>query len=269
MHDRPKLQVTRDYSLFETHEHNREQHSDPVLLDSMKRYGFMPSSPLHCVRTDAGKLKIIRGHHRFDCAKRLGLAVWYIVDSSNTDLFALEAGRQGWSLADFTYAHAQAGNAACARVLEFKARHGLPLGAAASLVGGESAGSANKMRAIKHGTFRVAVDQSHASAVVAITDRCRDMGMAWATSSCFVAAVSKALRVPEFKVDVFLHRLNLHGHALMRRRTTVDGCLEEIETLYNYAARDRRLPLVFRAKEVSKQRQETFGKTPDGGEDIA
>lgn len=259
-HDKPKLQFSRDYNLFETHEHNRRQHEDAVLLASMKKFGFMPSSPVQCVRTDGGKLKIIRGHHRFDCAKRLGIGLWYVVDSSNTDLFSLEAGRQAWSVDDFTFARAAAGNEDCAMVLDFQARHKLPLGAAASLIGGESAGSSNKIRQIKDGTFKAAKDQSHALAVVAITDRCRELGVPWATSSCFVGAVSAALRVPEFQPAVFLHRLGLYV-GLMKRRTTQDGCLEEIETIYNHGAKDRRMPLVFRAKEIGKERHRTFGKS--------
>ncbi len=259
MHDKPKLQITKDYSLFETHEHNRRQHEDAVLLASMTQYGFMPSGAIQCARADRGKLKIIRGHHRFDCAKRLGLGVWYIVDESNVDLFALEAGKQGWSVEDFTFAHAAAGNEDCVMVLDFQRRHRLPLGAAASLIGGESAGSSNKVRAIKNGTFRAARDQSHALAVVAITDRCLDLGLKWATASCFVAAVSAALRVPEFQPNTFLHRLGLRGAAIMRRRTTKDGCLEELEAVYNYGAKDTRLALAFRAREVGRERQKQFG----------
>lgn len=252
-HEKPALKFTRDYSLFDTHEHNRRQHEDLVLLESMKRYGFMPSSPLQVVRVGS-RLKIIRGHHRFDCAKRLGVGVWYVVDPSNVDLFSLEATRQKWSVEDFTYARAQAGDEDCSMVMEFMTQHKLPIGAAASLVGGESASSNNKTHQLKNGNFKAAEDQSHALQVVAITDRCRAAGMAWASSGAFVAAVSTALRVPEFNASVFLHRLSLHGPQIMVRRSTKAGCLEEIEKLYNYAARERRLPLVYRAAEVMRAR---------------
>ena len=88
-HEAPKLKVTRDYDFFEMHNLNRPLHDDPLLLASMKKYGFMPSQPLQCVRNGGTKLKVIRGHHRLNYAKQLGLPVWYIVDDSNTDIFEL------------------------------------------------------------------------------------------------------------------------------------------------------------------------------------
>lgn len=262
MHEKPKLQCTRDYSIFEVHELNRPQHEDPRLLASMKKHGFMPSSPIQCVRNGKGKLKVIRGHHRLDYAKQLGLPVWYVIDDANVDLFDLEGVKQAWSVKDFAYARASAGDANCAKALAFQKQHGLTLGAAVSLVGGESAGSGNKIRSIKDGTFKSTPDMAHANAVVAITDHCREKAIEFATASAFVAAVSLTLRVPEFDRDVFLHRVTINGQQ-MTKRSTVNAYLEEIEGLYNYQARGRRIPLAFRAREVSKSRQIDFGRTPD------
>jgi hypothetical protein len=258
MHEKPKLQYSRDLSLFEAHEHNREQHEDKVLMASMQRVGFMPSSPLQCVRNGSGKLKVIRGHHRLDIAKRLGIGVWYIVDDSNTDLHQLEGVQQGWSVRNFCTSRASAGDPHCAAILAFQRAHGLTLGSAAALVGGESAGSDNKIRAIKTGAFKASLDQSHANAVVAVTDRCRELEIEFATSTAFVSAVSLALRVPEFDGARFNHRVALNP-ALMQKRSTVEGCLREIEALYNYGAKEKRLPLAFRAREIARTRQIDFG----------
>jgi hypothetical protein len=255
----PKLQTTRDYDLFELTEYNRSFHSDAVLEESMRKYGFMPSSPIQCVRSSNGKLRIIRGHHRFKKAKELGLQIWYIIDESNKDIFTLEACKAGWSVGDFAYARANAGHQDYIKLLEFQKAHHLTLGAAASLVGGESAGSKNKIRTVKKGSFH-AGDMKHAKAVVRITDRCRELEIRFATSTAFINAVSMALRIPDFDSDLFIHRLELNGSQL-RKRGTSSEYLEEIESLYNYGARKTRLPVAFRAKELSRQRQESFGKT--------
>lgn len=257
MHEKPRLQCTRDYGMFETHEFNRPLHEDPRLLESMQRVGFMPSSPIQCRRNGSDHLKVIRGHHRLDCAKRLKLPVWYVVDDSNVDLFSLEGCKQAWSVGDFAHARATSGDASCAKMLDFQKQHGLTLGAAASLVGGQSAGSGNKVKEIKAGTFKAAADMTHAQSVVGITDHCRAKRVPFATSSAFVQAVSSALRVPEFDAALFRHRVSLYP-ALMQKRTTVGECLAEIEALYNYGAVSKRLPLTFRAREVGKQRQATF-----------
>ncbi len=131
---KPKLEKTYNYDLFEPHEFSRPLHEDKVLLGSMQKYGFLPSCPIHCVQSDNGKLKVIRGQHRLHYARRLGLPVYYVIDDSNPDIFYLEAVRQKWSLTDFAEARANAGDKNYIKLLAFKKKHGLPLGAAARLL---------------------------------------------------------------------------------------------------------------------------------------
>jgi hypothetical protein len=64
--------------------------------------------------------------------------------------------------------------------------------------------------------------------------------------------------VPEFDLDLFIHKLTLNG-SQMRKRGTLNEYLEEIEALYNYGSSRKRIPVAFRAREISKQRQKTFG----------
>jgi len=258
-----KLECTTNYDLFEMHEFNRPLHDDPVLLESMKTHGFMPSSPIQCVRNGKGKLRVIRGHHRLHYAKRLKLPVYYVVDETNNDIFDLEGSTtQRWTVKDFAIARSKAGNIDCSKVLEFQKKHGINLGAAASLVGGESAGSGNKTKQIKAGTFKI-TDMKYANAVVDVTDFCRECGIAFATSSAFVKAVSKVLRIPEFNVNLFLHRIKTNP-ALIRKCSQSEAYLDEIEAIYNYGAKKNRFPVKYRAIEISRKRQETFGgKNPD------
>lgn len=254
----PKLQVTKDYDLFELHPFNRLLHKDRVLRESMRKHGFMPSSPIHVIKNSNGKLKIIRGHHRFANGKELGLQIWYIIDETNKDIFDLEGGKSKWSISDFAYARASGGDENCLKVIEFMKKHNLPLGAAASLIGGESAGSGNKAKQIRTGTFHIG-DLRHANQVVLITDRCRELKIPFATSSAFVVAVSFVLRVKEFNLNLFIHKLNLNG-SQMRKRGTVKEYLEEIDALYNYGSSKSRIPLAFKATQVARQRHLTFGR---------
>jgi hypothetical protein len=260
-----KLECTTNYGLFEMHECNRPLHEDPILLESMKEHGFMPSSPIQCKRNGNGKLKVLRGHHRLHYAKRLKLPVYFVIDETNTDITGLEAStRQQWNGLDFAIARSKAGDKDCSALLEFQKKHSLTLGAAASLVGGESAGSSNKIRLVKAGAFKVG-DMKHANDVVAITDICREAGLSFATSTAFVKAISMVLRIPEFDSKLFCHRVRLYA-ANVRKRGKVDEYLDEIEALYNYGARGKRLPVRFRAEELSRDRQLSFGgrQTPKG-----
>lgn len=253
------LRKTCNYDLFEMNDLNRKIIAKPLLLASMQQFGFMKSSPLQVVESENGKLQIIRGHHRFHYAKRLNLPVWYVIDDSNTDIHFLERdSRQSWSAQDFADSHEARGDEDYIILMDFKRKHGLTLGAAASLVGGESASSHNKIMAIKEGKFKRG-DMTHANQVAKIIDYCRELGVPFATQATFVEALSAALRIPEFDIDVLCHRLKLHS-GNMNHRGRKDEYLDEIEAIYNYMAKDKRMPVKFRALEVGKQRRATFGK---------
>jgi len=258
---KPKLESTTDYGMFEMHPCNRPLAEKPELEQSMKTHGFMPSGAIHVRKNGSGKFKVIRGHHRLHCAKRLKLPVFYIVDETEVDIFDLEGdSRVAWNMPDFTAARAAAGDKACAQLLEFQRKHHLPIGAAASLIAGESASSHNAQRLVKQGKFK-AGDQAHANAVVRITDALRDAGLEFASSWLFVQAMSRALRVPEFDGEAFLAKARLYPMNL-HRRASAGEYIDEIEALYNYGAKSprSRIPLAFRVKEVGMKRQRTFGK---------
>lgn len=245
---------TKDYSMFEMHHYNRPLDNKPLLEKSMREHGFMPSSPIQCVRNDSGNLMIVRGHHRFNIAKQLGLPVYYVIDDSNVDIFALEGSSgQGWTSKDFMVARSRAGEADYVKLADFMAAHSLTLGAASSLVGGQSAESANKIATLKDGSFKVG-NMDHANAVVAITDLCRALSIEFATSTGFVGAVSAALRIPEINVEQLRRRITTH-HKELARRSRRDDYLEELEAVYNYMARGPKLPLKMRAIEVMLIRQ--------------
>lgn len=254
-----KLKKTKCYDLFEYHSCNRELHDNPVLEASMRKHGFLASSAIHVARskTSPGKLTVIRGHHRLHYAMMLGLEVYYIEDE-DVDIFELESHPQNWNLEDFLAARARAGDKDCLTALEFANKHGLSIGSAVSLVGGQSAGSGNKGRDVKRGAFK-AGDMRHANEVVQVTDLCHDLQIEFARATAFVSAVSMMLRVPEFDVDTFCHRIRLHP-VHMRKRGRVDEYLIEIEELYNYGARGKRAPLKHRAEEVSRERQRSQGR---------
>lgn len=267
MKPKPTLYSTRDYDLFEMGARNREINEKPLLLASMKEHGFMPSSAIHCVRTEAGKLRIVRGHHRFHYAKRLGLEVYYILDDSNTDIYALEGDSSShWSLRDFIVSRARAGNEEYQAVLDFQEEHGLTLGMAITLMGGDSKKTGH--RRVKDGSFEVSEDLRLARAVVDVTDHFKSCGVSFATQAAFVGAVQLALRVPECDPNILKRRAS-QWPAEVRAATSTDGYLKELDALYNRGAKAKnRLPLAFRAKEVARIRRQTFGRS-DGPVPIA
>lgn len=255
---KPALRVTKDYSLFEYHPHNRDVSRTKILEQSMAAYGFDDGLPIRCIRNGQGKLRITHGHHRFDVACSMGLPIWYIVASRHIPLFESEASAHSWSVRDFTVARAKAGESPAEEVLIFHERTGIPLNVAISLVGGEGAGSHNKMPQMKNGNFQVG-DMHHANAVAEVVQHCKDCEISFATNSRFVGALSKCLFVPEFDAELFMHKVSTHRE-LMEPRRGLDDYLDLIELVYNRHGQYK-MPLAFRAREVSTQRQGSFGKS--------
>lgn len=251
----PQVMSTKNYDRFEMHRCNRPIHKNDPVEASMRRVGFMPSSPLQCIKNGNGKLKIVRGHHRFSIAKKLSIPVKYMVDDSNTDIFELEGSSTGaWNSPDFAFARAQAGDKDIQFMLTFKEEHGFTLGSAASLVYGQSAGSGNALRVIKTGRFKIG-DMTHANKVAAITDVLRDEKIEFATSAGFVSAISSAVRIPELDYDILMHKARTRSY-ILSKRSTAKEYLQEIEELYNYAAKrkGKRLSVSYRADEVGRDR---------------
>jgi hypothetical protein len=248
-----ELKSTTNYELFEMHEYNRPLHDNKILEASMRKHGFIPSCAIHCVKTNSGNLKVIRGHHRLHYAKRIGLPVWYIVDDTQTNLFDLEGASTGvWSLSDFVEARAKAGDKGAQKILDFRKETGIDLMTCCSLIGGESAGSNNKSKLIKQGTFRTGSLQ-HAYEVARVVGHCRNLKVPFATSRPFVAAVSMALRCKECDINVLLHRMDQAAGTMMKRATK-DDYLSELQSVYNRNAKTNQIPLVYLAKEAAKAR---------------
>ncbi|MBM4087463.1 MAG: hypothetical protein FJ272_21935 [Planctomycetes bacterium] len=257
---KPKLDSTTEYEVFDLHELNRNLHDSTELEESMRKYGFRPSSPIHVTRNGGGKLKVKRGHNRLAVAMKLKLPVWYIIDDDPMSIYEWEGDSHHlWNAEDFATSYMRGGSEDCKTLLDFRKKHGLTLGAAASLVGGESAGSKNKVKQVKAGTFAVG-DMKHALSVAKTIDLCKESGVEFATSTGFVAALSAAVRVPEFDIETFKSRVRLYPK-MMSRRTSKADYLVEIEAIYNYGARGKRLAVAVRAHEVSLERQRTFGGT--------
>jgi hypothetical protein len=125
-------------------------------------------------------------------------------------------------------------------------------------MGGESAGSSNKLNAFKDGKYKLG-DTTHANQVKAIVLHMKKCGIPFATNTLFVQALSKILRVEGFSVSKFKEKISTHA-ASFEKQSSLESYLDAIEAIYNRASRDR-LPLAFLAKEKAKERKMYFGKT--------
>jgi hypothetical protein len=246
-----KLTSTKNYRLFELCPFNRDVTKVAKLHESMKRHGFIPAYPLHCVRNGDGKLRIKAGHHRFEVASSLGIAVYYIVCEDEATIHELEAATNPWKLADYVKSYMHTDAADYLAIHDFSTRTGIGIGHSACLLAGESTVSSNQHHKIKDGGY-VVKDREFAEKVGSIVTRCRDIGVTFATKANFVAAVSSMCRLDEFDPDTFIHRIAVNL-GLAKPQASLNDYLSLIETIYNMKAQNR-VALAFLSKKAARER---------------
>lgn len=247
----PKIFTTKDYDLFEVLAFNRDVVKTADLELSMVKHGFIPAYPLHCVRNGNGKLKVKAGHHRLEVAKRLGLAVHYVVCDDTASIQSLEAATRPWSMRDYLTSFARSGLDDYQIVKDYVARTGITMAAAVSMFGGHSAGSGNINHSFKGGEYKV-VDMQHPEDVACIVGKCKEYGVPCAKHLMFVNAISRLVRVPQFDAERFLHKVSANV-TMMRKQPNLRGYMDMIEAVYNRNSQDK-VPLAFMADEAMKKR---------------
>ena len=240
------IKVTKDYGLFELHEHNRDIRKGNVkeIKKSMRIHGFRKSDAIHVQRTPSGKYKIMRGHHRFVAAKELGMPIFYIVDNIEFDI-TKEEGKYNtkWTGLEHVKAYAKQGNKEYMFLIDFAEANKIPVSVAAFLLMGLGAYCGTVMRTLKDGTFKVKKSTfDHAQLVVETANACEERGLSFTRARPFITALAAALLVEDFNVQWFLQRVKVDGGKMLTRSTR-DDYLQEIEDLYNFRNKGAYVPI--------------------------
>jgi len=247
-----KIQEISDYEKFELLQFNRPVKRTQYLEKSMRKYGWLDAYPMHVVRNNNGKLKIKAGHHRFHVARKLNIPVKYIVDDSDISIRELEQSTSPWTLSDYLISNIREGRHPYAAVQQYHQRTGISLICCISMLGGESAGSQNKMDHFKAGTYQLG-DMQNAAMVERIIKFLRDRcNIEWATNSLLVKALSRLCWVPEFDSKRFMQKAKDHRF-LFEKRPSVEDYTNLIELIYNRNSQNK-MPLTFLADETAKNR---------------
>lgn len=248
----PKLQSTKNASLFVYNDEQRPIHQQHVnfLASSMSRHGFLPSKAIQCYRRKDGKLIVIDGHHRLEAAKTLGITFYYVVESATSQQAMPDVNRsRQWGIADFIRQYAMRGLPDYKRLSDYIAS-GLNPTAAASLLAGESAGSANQSGRIKAGTFKVKTTENADKILSLMRD---NPSITTFKNTNFVKALSLCLWLTEFDFGTFKSRAELNYH-MIPKCSNVKDFLTSIEEVYNFRSRDK-VPVAHLAAKRSLERQ--------------
>jgi hypothetical protein len=245
------LRSTKNYDLFRPSDFNRDIGNIDSLVLSMKTHGYIPAYPLHCVQGVDGKMVVKAGHHRLEAAKRLGIAVYYVITNDSASIDELERASKAWRLSDYVKSFARQGSSDYLAILEWQEKSGIAMKQIVSMLAGEQASSGNSLPKVKTGTF-VVKDELQIRKVATIVNSVRKEGLKWATDNQFVSALSQCVFLPEFEHAKFIEKAVSNRHALTKQGTK-DQYLDMIESVYN-SHRKERIPLAFLAKEAAKKR---------------
>lgn len=246
-----KLATTKDYGRFELCQFNRSVSKKKNLLASMKEHGYIPAYPIHCSKGIGNRLTIKAGHHRFECAQELGIAVYYVISEDSATIHELEKATNQWRMHDYLESYVRCGLQAYQRIKEYHLETGISLNACVSILGGESAQSGNLIKRFKDGLIEIR-GEKHAAEIRDLILYCHRLDIA--TDTIFTKAISRCLFVPEFSADVFKARV-LSNTAMVKKCRTLVEQMQQLEDIYNFKATAKnRLPLCFLADQAMKNR---------------
>jgi len=253
-----RLQATKKYHLFKLYNTNRDVKKIKELKKSMRKHGWIDAYPMHVVRDENGYLEIKGGHHRFEVAQMLGIAVKYVICEDEASIYELETATVAWQMTDYLASGVHCGEEAYIAVKKYHERTGIPVGHCISLLAGHSAGSAGKRDKFKRGTYTLG-DPKHAEDVARVVLGCAGKGVTFARNSFFVQAVSRVCRVPKFSIAQFLQRVGANP-GLMQKQANLASYMDLIEMVYNRQSKFRQ-PLTFLAAEEARKRNAVRGKS--------
>ena len=248
---KPVFKMTSDYSLFELHPLNRKVVTTKHLTASMKKYGYLPHKPIHCVR-NGSKLVIKDGHHRFTVAKSLGIPIWYcLAEDGGITIHEIVVSGVPWTLAAYLGSFADDNREPYIEVKRFQEATGITLACCVGMLGGAMANNTGKLTKFKTGTFVIG-DRKNAYAIGDIVIYLKNIGITWAAVSDFVKALSRVVYVPEFSVETFKKKAKSHRYLFAKQRCVADY-VDLIARIYNRQSTEK-IPLVFLADEAAKSR---------------
>ena len=256
-----RILESTDYSKFVLHEMNRDIHNTKALEASMKEYGWLDAYPMFVVKNGDGKLKIKAGHHRFYVAKKLKIPVKYVVMEhklNQPSIQELEATSLHWTIRDYLESFCRQGKQDYIELKEYCDRTKVSLSYAIGMFSDVSAKSGgNKSKKFKDGQFRILTRDLPTKIEVALQEL-RNMGFGWVPNQSLVDSLCKLFQLDIFDFDTLKVRIAANP-GLFVKHNTCDAMLDMIDKIYNHKARTR-IPLGFKAREVSKHIQTTFGR---------
>jgi hypothetical protein len=199
------------------------------LLESMRKYGFLPCFPIVC-RGGGFPLLVKDGQHRLKVAEQLELEVHYVEEDADFDVAEINNTAKAWQLRDYAEVYARQGNPHYAEALNFSEGYHMPLSLTAAMLGGCVSFSAVQP-SFTDGTY-VVKDREWAHKVVNVYLPLCGLSPT-IKSTRFLDACMACCRVEDFDISGMISRAERQRHKLLPYATR-DAYLGMMEEVYNF-----------------------------------
>lgn len=245
-----KLMSTKNYDLFSYDKENRPLELDKrsKLRRSLRIHGFIAAYPLHVV-VKRSRLFIRDGQHRLAIARELGISVFYVICDDAADIAELNDTQQKWKINEYAGRYAAAGNQNYVEVIEFSARHAIPISTSMAILG-DNAQERNLMEKFKRGDFLVR-SRDRAERIAKLYTQLGSINRIVRTRF-LLGALFAACLVADLDDDQLVRGAKRAPELLMKFGTR-DGCLDMLERVYNFG-RKTKFPLKISAENALRQR---------------
>lgn len=246
-----RVMTTKNYDLFEEHPVNRTVKEGTATYHKLEamllRDGWWPTEPLIASekRTN-GKHTIIKGHTRFNIARKHGIPVRFQIDDMNIPIHDREGGggQPTWTLEDWVFSRARENkNPNYQKLVEYQRKTLIPMSTCLYLFNlGGSAGSGggdrNSNQSIRDGSFEIP-DPAHAEAVGSLIMYCASLDISYSTRSPFVRAISQIVRTKIVDIGEFTKRIR-RNIGFMKEKHFSPNYLGILTKVWNYRSSPKR-----------------------------
>ena len=255
-----RIRVTNNYRMFERSKENRllDMKKHRRLKHSMEKYGFLKCFPLVCIRNSKGSLVVKDGQHRLAIAEELGLAVYWVEQSSEEDFdVALANGTVvTWTPQAYAEKHAANGLVAYREALAFHEEYHIPLTTACALLAGTVSYS-NIVDDFKNGLFKIR-ERNWATNVASLYGPMCSLSTA-IRNVRFLEACMAVCRIPDFDRGRMLLGAERCRDKLVSYSNR-EAYLDMMEVVYNFG-RHKLCSIKIPALEAMRERNSTSGRS--------
>lgn len=229
-----RIEMTEDYDMFRYMKGNRVL--DMAHVQKLK--ASMKLNDLFIPILVNEKMEVVDGQHRLEARRQLGYIVPYIIgkDYVLEDVQAMNCSQKAWSIGDYTDSYIARGNDNYSIFKWFRAKYGLSHLTSLSLLTGSDPQGRHLTQLFNSGSM-VVTHLEEAKQFAEFIHACGEYFPHFKERS-FTMALLALRKKEQFDQRTFLRKLRANP-TVMRKSSTTNQYIEEIEAVYNYRSSNK------------------------------